>query len=118
MPSGTPSTHSDIFVMNADGSGVRQLTHNGWPLSGLAWSPDGRALAFSADTGGCEAIMVMGVDGLGTSRLTACGATRNPSWSPDGSRIAFENDFTIYTMKADGTGLAPLSGAGAGVNPV
>ena len=38
----------EIFVMNADGSGVRQLTHNTIWDEGPAWAPDGTKLAFSS----------------------------------------------------------------------
>jgi Tol biopolymer transport system component len=54
-------------------------------------------------------IYVMKADGTGVTRLTRSpGDDRSPSWSPDGTRIAFEStrdgNYEIYTMNADGTG--------------
>ena len=40
------AAHSDIYVMNADGSGTRKLTHNALQNAEPAWSPDGRKIAF------------------------------------------------------------------------
>ena len=86
-----PVCHVEIFVMNADGSGLRNLTGKtggGMPV----WSPDGRAIAFSTTPAGLSIpnLYVMNADGSGLRRLTqdpihAGGA----SWSPDGERLAF-----------------------------
>ena len=40
------AAHSEIYVMNADGSGTRKLTHNALQNAEPAWSPDGRKIAF------------------------------------------------------------------------
>ena len=109
---------ADIYVMNADGSGIRRLTNQGWPVSGLTWSPDGTKITFGADTGGCQSILVMNPDGSGITRLTTCGGVdRNPSWSPDGTKIVFERNRDIYTMNADGSGITRLTFDGHAVDP-
>jgi TolB protein len=59
----------EIYVMNADGSGVKRLTndsaHDGLPV----WSPDGKSLAFVSNKGGAWAVWVMGSDGSNRSKL-------------------------------------------------
>jgi WD40 repeat protein len=94
-----------ICVMNADGRGLRILTHD-WPNlhGGPAWSPDGTNIAF--DVGG--EIYVMNADGTNVRRLTDHPDNdAHPTWSPDGTRIAFESwrdgNEEIYVMNADGT---------------
>jgi TolB protein len=79
---------SQIFVMNADGSGDHNLsgtyTTDGWP----AWSPDGRKIVFSRHVANGFQIFVMNSDGSGARQLTdAPGEFTNPRWSPDGKKI-------------------------------
>lgn len=95
-----------IYVMRADGSGIRALRRGGVAASasGLAWSPDGRRLAFAADHG----IWVMGADGGGLVRLVdaRAGTAMSPTWSPDGRRIAygtFLDRGRLWVMNADGS---------------
>ncbi len=81
---------SEIWMMAADGSGLRQLTfgrhHDGAP----AFSPDGTKLVFVSDRGGdTTQLYVMAVDGGEARQLSdfPMGAS-DPVWSPDGSVIA------------------------------
>jgi Tol biopolymer transport system component len=96
---------SEVWVMNADGSGQRRLAR-GFPS---AWSHDGRKIAF---TGLSEPGMyVMNADGSGQRRLSTANYD-GVTWSPDGRQIlivrarpgtrAKVND--IYVMNADGSG--------------
>jgi Tol biopolymer transport system component len=56
-------------------------------------------------------------DGSGAVQLTTGGSDGEPSWSPDGSKIAFTRfvgttsspDYDVFTMNADGTGVTPLA---------
>ncbi len=122
------STRSgDIWVMQADGSGRKQVTRSG---SGLDFdpslSPDGSQIVFRTSRGshapdprrtGAEGIFVVNTDGTDERQLwPADGRSAGglfPDWSPDGSRIALtgyraDGTETIYTLKPDGSGLTDL----------
>jgi Tol biopolymer transport system component len=116
-----------LYVMNADGTGLRRLTRNatfGPGSIGPVWSPDGRKLVFvkrverggvpCRPVGSCDSeIYVMNADGTGLRRLTRNTATdASPVWLPDG-RIGFVRSIRdrngrssrdgIYVMNADGS---------------
>lgn len=82
------STATDIFVMNASGTGERQLTNSGsdtWPT----WSPDGTRIAFMSDRDGVRSLYVMNADGTDPTRLTDSGSLEHrPIWAPVGNEIA------------------------------
>jgi TolB protein len=107
---------ADLFVMDADGSNARQLTHTSAAEGYPSWSPDGRSIAFEADdaTGNFD-IYVMNADGSGTRRLTQDPRRDvGPAWSPDGKKIVFMSDragpeFDIYEMNPDGSDVERLT---------
>jgi Tol biopolymer transport system component len=101
-----------LYVMNADGSGVRVLLHNYEP-GGLAWSPDGESLAYATHgPGGHEAAAdrLWSISPVEGRRLTVAASTRisDPVWSPDGNRIGF------FGSTADGSGWFAVGADGAG----
>ena len=96
-----------IYVMNADGSNVVNISNNAFCDAAPEWSPDGSRIAFVSDRGGDWDICVMNADGSAQRRLsTSPGIERSPAWSPDGSTLAFESDrngdFDIFLINAEG----------------
>ena len=53
--------NSDLYVVNADGSGLRRLTRNAAKLRWFAWSPDGRTIAFLRN----GEVYIVKADGMG-----------------------------------------------------
>jgi len=109
-----------IYSMNAGGGDERRLTDAEVDTSspqGLFFqiepsaSPDGEAIAFASKRKGTFDIYVMNADGTGTRRLTSTPHDDgHPTWSPDGSRIAFGRGVgDLYVMNADGTGARPVT---------
>ena len=108
------AAHSDIYVMNADGSRTSKLTHNALQNAEPAWSPDGRKIAFRSTRNGNRDIYVMNADGSGKRNLTRNAAwDRHQSWSPDGRKIAFvrnrDGRLEAHVMNADGSGQRSLA---------
>jgi len=101
--------NTDIYVINADGSGETRLTDNSFRDWVPCWSPDGTKIAFVSGRNGNDEIYVMNADGSAQTRLTD-NSFRDlaPCWSPDGTKIAFVSDRDgndeIYVMNADGSG--------------
>jgi dipeptidyl aminopeptidase/acylaminoacyl peptidase len=74
----------DVYVMNADGTNVRQLTHNSdLHDEGPAWSPDGMQIVYASGPDDLhEDIYVMNADGSGQPRqlTTYPGRDESPDW--------------------------------------
>ena len=112
-------TGADLYVMNADGSGVARVSGLPYDESNPAWSPDGARIAFSAidPANGTLAIWAVNADGSGgLSRITdePRGHEYDLSWSPDGTKIAFagshdDSNGEIYTVGAGGGGITRLT---------
>jgi Tol biopolymer transport system component len=112
------SGDEELYVMNADGTNIVQLTSNTVFDSAPAFSPDGTKLAFESarDSGNALVldIYVMNADGSDVRRLTADPAhDEGPIWSPDGTKIAFTSErggsSDIWVMNADGSGVRRLT---------
>ena len=131
----------DIFVVNVDGTGLKNVSKDPDKIDDDGeWSPDGTKIAYSRnecfeDNQGGPCVYVMNADGSNKVNLTpeekltgpGCDPdnqlpgnshahhSQDPSWSPDGTKIAFTGPFNIcrhssggasdiWVMNANGTG--------------
>lgn len=98
-----PSDTSGLFVVDTTGSG-RRLLAMGFPGT-IDWSPDSRSIVYNDETG----IHVVGRDGGIPQTIYAGGSF--PSWSPDGSTIAFDTNRQIWLISPTGTDLRQAADA-------
>ena len=95
----------NLFVMNADGSGMRQLT-NGHLNRGARWSSDGKRIAFFSERSGNWEIWIIDINTGELRQVTNLGGQNVawPVWSPDGKYLAYTvfgvNTFIIQPAKA------------------
>lgn len=124
-----------IFVMNADGSGVKQITQKSRPALGEdsdpQWSPSGRKIVFQRRNVRTatpqDGVALWTVDlGNGRERRVTPWYLRagdTPDWSPDGRRILFHSNVdgpstvsaNLYTIRPNGGRLHQLTFAQGGV---
>jgi Tol biopolymer transport system component/DNA-binding winged helix-turn-helix (wHTH) protein len=97
-----PAGNSEIFTINADGSGLQNLTNEPLSDSNPVFSPDGSEIIFARDFYGKARLYRMNLDGTNQRRLTEKdGYEMNGTFSPDGSLFAFAAD----RVDADSRGL-------------
>lgn len=107
--SSSRSGNYEIYVMNADGSDVKQLTYTPWAEAEPAWSPDGKLIAYTSNLTSVSlvcgfmstgrpgdppsdertSIYVMTPDGTQRTELSTTAGGIEPAWSPDSTKIAF-----------------------------
>lgn len=104
--SGLDGGLSDLFTINADGTGLKRLTSDKYADLDPVWSPDGRTIAFVTDRGpetdfrtlifGNYRIALYHLDDGTIEALPHMDFGRNtsPQWSPDGHQLAFTSDRT------------------------
>lgn len=107
-----PAYFNDIYLMNADGSDLRQLTQSPGYDGGPFFSADGKKIVwrrFSEDGARAE-IFTMNTDGTGEQQITSLGAMSwAPYFHPSGDYIVFATNlhgfanFELYLVDADGT---------------
>jgi Tol biopolymer transport system component len=114
---GQPPSPLRLYVMNADGTNVRELGPEN--VQGPAWSPDGSEIAYvDTETG---SIMAVRPDGSGLRRILDVAElvggvhlVYDVAWSPDGTKLAFmagpdAEDTHIYVVDRDGSDLTQLT---------
>lgn len=109
--SGSP----DLYVCNADGSGLKQLTQTPEDESSPCWSPDGHWICYAAKKNERRALWKISPEGGTPVHVSTAGVSNpsEPDWSPDGKWIVFTSQmggFQICVVKSSGEGGAtPLT---------
>jgi Tol biopolymer transport system component len=118
-----PKGELAVFVMNADGSERRQLSHIApeeggaqWPV----WSPNGRQLAIQVNNRKQKNFAHIWIVDVATGEARKLAAhdqpylDETPSWFPDGKRLALQSNRTgkmeVWVMNADGSGQRQVTG--------
>ena len=121
-----------VYIVNADGSGLTQITPPGLDMHGTDWSPDGTKIALESAfdkelPGSKNDVYVVNVDGSELVNLTnnapgfagkpgePCSRSGHAKWSPDGTQLVFwQGDClgnpAIWIMNSDGSNKHKLVG--------
>lgn len=117
--SGSPA----LWVMNADGSQLRQLTETSTQHGDYfpTWSPDGRWIAFQRLSTAAAVIGCISAAGDTPEFMPFAGRAYSPAWSPDGAWIAFsglvDGEYDIHLQPVAGGAVLRLRHPGADQGP-
>ncbi|OJU62299.1 MAG: hypothetical protein BGO01_07290 [Armatimonadetes bacterium 55-13] len=108
--------YKQIFVMNANGSGLVQLTNDAWDSDHPCFSPDGSKILYTSSQDGTPQLYTMNVDGTSKTQLTNfIDGAWHGRYSPNGQKVvfttgSFQDDVGI--MNANGSGATLLAASG------
>lgn len=94
----TEPMRMELFIANADGSGVKQLTSFGCASFAPSFTPDGRRILFSSNKHDCDGrrfeLYMINTDGTGLEQITKFGGFASfAEFSPDGRKLVFSSDW-------------------------
>jgi Tol biopolymer transport system component len=103
----------DVFIINRDDGGIKQLTNDSALDRSPRWSPDGQQVAIQSDRSGKYEIWKVNADGTGLAQLTdvPSGDVFSPVWSPDGQRL-------LYKVRSVGSFVVQLGKSAAATQPL
>jgi Tol biopolymer transport system component len=95
--------NSSLYVINADGTGLKTLTNAPGSDYEPAWSPDGKRIAFTSLRDGKREVYVLNLESGAVTRLTTAAGdvqeNSQPKWSPLGNQIVYvAKRFTAYQI--------------------
>jgi WD40-like Beta Propeller Repeat len=107
---------SRIWTVNPDGSGETPITDDLFTASEANLSADGNRVVFRYNGNGGYGIWVVNANGTQPHQVTTepeavAANDGDPTWSPDGNRIAFVRGGDLMVMNADGSGTTNLTAA-------
>ncbi|HLO31822.1 MAG TPA: protein kinase [Anaerolineales bacterium] len=110
---------SSLYTINADGTGLKQLTQSPGSDFEPAWSPDGKQIAFTSVREGFRQIYSLDVNSLAVTLLTNTTnmiESSQPAWSPDGAKIAYMvkrvGTYQVWAMTNTGQEAVQLAHSG------
>jgi TolB protein len=113
--------YAQLFTINPSGTGLKQVTHIAFSgdtegAEQASWAPDGSTIAFDGQSGNRVNLFTIRPDGTGLAELLPLAANPDsyagaPAYSPDGTKIAFDQDYPnskptlhgIFIANADGS---------------
>jgi hypothetical protein len=111
-----PPTLDAVFVVDADGQNLHQVSPATLAVNSAVWSPDGSRIVITTSPGKPQDIYTVRPDGTGLRRLTTDGISKEATWTSDG-RILFDRGSGVagktsspdfWIMDADGTNATQL----------
>jgi Tol biopolymer transport system component len=112
QPADDPTLYGDLVVVRADGSGEQTIASRLTGLSPVTWSPDDRFVVYSyATRTDFEQVFVAPADGSTPALRIGDPTTFNwgPTWSPDGTRVAYISGESVWVVNRDGSNLQKLT---------
>jgi eukaryotic-like serine/threonine-protein kinase len=105
----TTGRQEDVFIVNPDGTHLRQMTNDQAKDRGITWAPDGKTLYLYSDRDGAYNIWSIHADGSGLARVTddnllkqnGVSAIFVPTASPDGRLLVTETDRSAALIHLD-----------------
>ena len=96
----------NLWIVNGDGTGRKQLTADAYTNNTPAVSPDGRYVVFASNRAGKKNIWRIDIDGANPKQLTTGQADENPNFTPDSQWVAYTSNDTgkqrLWRVPIDG----------------
>lgn len=103
------NAQGEIYIIGANGNGVKRITNNSVYDGMPSWSPDGKKIAYISYVNSQYRVWVMNTDGTGAVQVSQEAYSAHPGWSKDGSQIGYDADSDrdgwqeLWVMNSDGS---------------